>query len=146
MSTPWTRESNPGPFSLCANALPLSHPYGPATRPVPSDALSTIRPRRRGYIRLISRSTSTGSREREGEGGRTKETRNVREMNRKEESASLLLGPFPKIHPRGGRVVNHLGKNILNTRGQDSTLDLPVIGGLIYCEGSALDHVATGTS
>nr|CAD7460708.1 unnamed protein product [Timema tahoe] len=34
-------------------------------------------------------------------------------------------------------------KNTLSTPDRDSNLDLPVIGSLVYCESSALDHAAT---
>nr|CAD7461938.1 unnamed protein product [Timema tahoe] len=46
-------------------------------------------------------------------------------------------------HLRGGRVENQFGKITLSTLYQDSNLDLPVIGNLVYCESSALDHAAT---
>nr|CAD7409543.1 unnamed protein product [Timema cristinae] len=40
-------------------------------------------------------------------------------------------------------MENHFGKTILGTPGRDSNLDLPVIDSLVYCENSALYHVAT---
>nr|CAD7431470.1 unnamed protein product [Timema monikensis] len=40
----------------------------------------------------------------------------------------------------GGRVENHFGKTNLNTHDQDSDLDLPVIGSLVYCENSMLEN------
>nr|CAD7577310.1 unnamed protein product [Timema californicum] len=50
-------------------------------------------------------------------------------------------------HLRGGRVDNHLGEGGRNFSkpDQDSNLDLSVIGSLVYCKSSALDHVATET-
>nr|CAD7443745.1 unnamed protein product [Timema bartmani] len=48
---------------------------------------------------------------------------------------------YPYLH--GGRVENHLGKPTLTTPDRDSNLVLPVIGSLVYCESSALDHAAT---
>nr|CAD7452944.1 unnamed protein product [Timema tahoe] len=47
-----------------------------------------------------------------------------------------------EVHPhlRGRRVENHFGKTTLSTPDQDSNLDLPVIGSLVYYESSALDH------
>nr|CAD7438736.1 unnamed protein product [Timema bartmani] len=38
---------------------------------------------------------------------------------------------------------NHFGKTTLSTPNRDSKLNLPVIGSLVYCKSSALDHVAT---
>nr|CAD7405760.1 unnamed protein product [Timema poppensis] len=51
------------------------------------------------------------------------------------------------LHFRGGRVKYHLGKTTFNTPepDQDSNINLPVIGSLVYCESSSLDHVATET-
>nr|CAD7197122.1 unnamed protein product [Timema douglasi] len=46
-------------------------------------------------------------------------------------------------HLRGGRVETQFGKRPRSTPYQDSNLDLPVIGSLVYSESSALDHVAT---
>nr|CAD7398258.1 unnamed protein product [Timema poppensis] len=46
-------------------------------------------------------------------------------------------------HLRGGRLENHLGKTTLNTPDRDLNLNLPIIGSLVYCESSALDHVDT---
>nr|CAD7452349.1 unnamed protein product [Timema tahoe] len=46
-------------------------------------------------------------------------------------------------HLRGGRVENHLGKATPSSPDQDSNLDLPDIGSLMYCESSALDHATT---
>nr|CAD7403836.1 unnamed protein product [Timema poppensis] len=40
-------------------------------------------------------------------------------------------------------MVSHLGKTALGTPDRDSNLDLPVIGSLVYCESSVLDHAAT---
>nr|CAD7458112.1 unnamed protein product [Timema tahoe] len=42
-----------------------------------------------------------------------------------------------------GRVENHFDKTTSSTPDKDSNLDLPVIGSLVYCESSALDHAAT---
>nr|CAD7458848.1 unnamed protein product [Timema tahoe] len=56
-------------------------------------------------------------------------------------STSSLLEVYP--HLRGGRVGSHLGKTFIST--PDSNLDLPVIGSLVYCESSVLDHAATET-
>nr|CAD7392361.1 unnamed protein product [Timema cristinae] len=39
-------------------------------------------------------------------------------------------------------VENHFGKTTLSTPNQDSNLNLPVIGSLVYCKSSILDHVA----
>nr|CAD7260057.1 unnamed protein product [Timema shepardi] len=47
------------------------------------------------------------------------------------------------LHLREGRVENHFGETTLSTTEQDSSLGLPVIGSLVYCETSALDHAAT---
>nr|CAD7456793.1 unnamed protein product [Timema tahoe] len=49
-------------------------------------------------------------------------------------------------HLCGGRVENHFGRKNLNTPDRDSNLDLPIIGSLVYCESSALDHVASEAS
>nr|CAD7269519.1 unnamed protein product [Timema shepardi] len=35
------------------------------------------------------------------------------------------------------------GKTTLSTPDRDSNLDLPVIGGLVYCENDGLEHAAT---
>nr|CAD7441728.1 unnamed protein product [Timema bartmani] len=44
----------------------------------------------------------------------------------------------------GGRLENHLRKTTLGiSDDQDSNLNLPVIGSLVYCESSVLDHAAT---
>nr|CAD7439946.1 unnamed protein product [Timema bartmani] len=40
------------------------------------------------------------------------------------------------------RVENHFGKTTLSTPDRGSSLDLPVIGSLVYCKSSALDHAA----
>nr|CAD7439514.1 unnamed protein product [Timema bartmani] len=40
-------------------------------------------------------------------------------------------------------MENHFRKFKLKSPDRDSNLDLPVIGSLIYCESSALDHAAT---
>nr|CAD7573701.1 unnamed protein product [Timema californicum] len=49
------------------------------------------------------------------------------------------------LHFRGGIVKYHLGKTTFNTPepDQDSNINFPVIGSLVYCESSSLDHVAT---
>nr|CAD7569618.1 unnamed protein product [Timema californicum] len=44
---------------------------------------------------------------------------------------------------RLGRVENNFGNTTISTPSRDSNLDLPVIGSLVYCESSALDHAAT---
>nr|CAD7417696.1 unnamed protein product [Timema poppensis] len=46
-------------------------------------------------------------------------------------------------HVSEGRVENNLGKTTLGTPDRDSSLGLPVISSLVYCESSALDHAAT---
>ncbi|CAG2061436.1 unnamed protein product [Timema podura] len=46
-------------------------------------------------------------------------------------------------HLRGGRLENHFGGEKISTSNLDSNLQLRVIGSLVYCESSALDHVAT---
>ncbi|CAG2055745.1 unnamed protein product [Timema podura] len=47
-------------------------------------------------------------------------------------------------HLRGRRVENHtVTPPTLGTPDQDSNLDIPVIGSLVYCESSALDHAVT---
>nr|CAD7571661.1 unnamed protein product [Timema californicum] len=46
-------------------------------------------------------------------------------------------------HFRGGKVENHFEKNTLSTPNRDSNLDLPIIGSLVHCESSSLDHTAT---
>ncbi|CAG2066921.1 unnamed protein product [Timema podura] len=50
-----------------------------------------------------------------------------------------------EVYPnsRGGRVGSHFGKNHSQCNRLDSNLDHPVIGSPVYCESSALDHVAT---
>nr|CAD7403358.1 unnamed protein product [Timema poppensis] len=47
------------------------------------------------------------------------------------------------LHLREGRVENPFEETTLSTTEQDSSLGLPVIGSLVYCETSALDHAAT---
>nr|CAD7403763.1 unnamed protein product [Timema cristinae] len=48
-------------------------------------------------------------------------------------------------HLLGEGVENHFGeKNTLSTPNRDSNLNLPIIGNIVYCESSALDHAATG--
>nr|CAD7255744.1 unnamed protein product [Timema shepardi] len=44
---------------------------------------------------------------------------------------------------RGEIVENQFEKTTLCTPERDSNLNLPVIGSLVYCESSALDHVAS---
>nr|CAD7586185.1 unnamed protein product [Timema genevievae] len=68
---------------------------------------------------------------------------------RKHEASPLLTHDSPRrarreVYPnlRGETVENHFGKTTFNTPDQDSNLDLPVIDSLVYCESSALDHVA----
>nr|CAD7195618.1 unnamed protein product [Timema douglasi] len=46
-------------------------------------------------------------------------------------------------HLRGGKVVNNFGNTTLSTPDQNSDLDIPVIGSLVYCETNALNYVAT---
>nr|CAD7445524.1 unnamed protein product [Timema bartmani] len=46
-------------------------------------------------------------------------------------------------HLREGIVENYVEITTLITPDRDSNLDLPVIGSPVYCESSALDHVAT---
>nr|CAD7601875.1 unnamed protein product [Timema genevievae] len=46
-------------------------------------------------------------------------------------------------HLYRGRGEIHLGKPTLSTPDRDSNLDFPVIGSLVYCKSSALNHVAT---
>nr|CAD7423340.1 unnamed protein product [Timema monikensis] len=46
-------------------------------------------------------------------------------------------------HLRGGREGYHFGKTNLGTPERDSNHDSPIIGSLVYCESSALDHEAT---
>nr|CAD7448591.1 unnamed protein product [Timema bartmani] len=46
-------------------------------------------------------------------------------------------------HVSEGRVENNPGKTTLSTPNRDSSLTLPIISSLVYCESSALDHVAT---
>nr|CAD7587043.1 unnamed protein product [Timema genevievae] len=46
-------------------------------------------------------------------------------------------------HLRGGRMGNNFGKTTLSTPDRDSNLNPPVIGSLVYCENSTLDHAAT---
>nr|CAD7425463.1 unnamed protein product [Timema monikensis] len=50
-----------------------------------------------------------------------------------------------EVYPylRRGRLENYFGETTLTTTDQDSNLNLPVIGSLVYCESNALDHVAT---
>nr|CAD7441126.1 unnamed protein product [Timema bartmani] len=47
---------------------------------------------------------------------------------------------YPHLH--GGKVENYFGKTTFITPDRDSNLDLPVIGSLVYCESSALDHTS----
>nr|CAD7442982.1 unnamed protein product [Timema bartmani] len=42
----------------------------------------------------------------------------------------------------GGRVENHFRKTNLSTPDRNLNLNLPVIGSLVYCESSTLDHMA----
>nr|CAD7196132.1 unnamed protein product [Timema douglasi] len=44
-----------------------------------------------------------------------------------------------------GKEKKHLEKTSLSTPDRDSNPDLSVLGGLVYCESSALDHAATET-
>nr|CAD7263882.1 unnamed protein product [Timema shepardi] len=46
-------------------------------------------------------------------------------------------------HLHDGRVNNYFGKTTLSIPSRDSNFNLPVIGSLFYCEGSALDLAAT---
>nr|CAD7444305.1 unnamed protein product [Timema bartmani] len=50
-----------------------------------------------------------------------------------------------KVQPdrRSRALKNNFGETPLCTPDRDSDLDLPVIGSLVYCESSALDHAAT---
>nr|CAD7570215.1 unnamed protein product [Timema californicum] len=54
--------------------------------------------------------------------------------------ANITNALYP--HLREGRVENHFGKN-LSTADRDSNHHLPVIGCLVDCESSVLDHAAT---
>nr|CAD7447648.1 unnamed protein product [Timema bartmani] len=51
-----------------------------------------------------------------------------------------LIGSVPTLARRES------GKTTLSTLDQDLNLDLPVIGSLVYCESSALNHAATEVS
>nr|CAD7604932.1 unnamed protein product [Timema genevievae] len=46
-------------------------------------------------------------------------------------------------HFRRRRVENHFVRATLNTPDRDSNFNLLVIGSLVYCKSSALDHAAT---
>nr|CAD7416765.1 unnamed protein product [Timema poppensis] len=48
---------------------------------------------------------------------------------------------YPRL--RGESERNHLGKTTLSKPERDLNLDLPVIGSLVHCRSSALDHAAT---
>nr|CAD7395876.1 unnamed protein product [Timema cristinae] len=56
-----------------------------------------------------------------------------------------LIGGLEEVylHLCGGRVENHFGKTTFTTPNRDSNLDIPVIGSLVYCKSSVLDHAAT---
>nr|CAD7457790.1 unnamed protein product [Timema tahoe] len=61
-------------------------------------------------------------------------------------SSTAEDGEIEEVYPhsREGRVENHFGgKTTLRTPDRDSNLGLPVIGSLVYCKSSALDHMAT---
>nr|CAD7587697.1 unnamed protein product [Timema genevievae] len=58
------------------------------------------------------------------------------------ESSANFPGLEGVVYPHLRRVENDFGKN-LRTPDQNSNLYLPVIGSLVYCECSALDHEAT---
>nr|CAD7256925.1 unnamed protein product [Timema shepardi] len=45
-------------------------------------------------------------------------------------------------HVRGRGVENHFGKTTLSTLDRELSFDLTVIGSLVYCESSALDHAS----
>nr|CAD7403399.1 unnamed protein product [Timema poppensis] len=46
-------------------------------------------------------------------------------------------------HSHGKRLENKFGLTTLCPPNRDQNLNLPVIGGLVYCESIALDHAAT---
>nr|CAD7462700.1 unnamed protein product [Timema tahoe] len=52
---------------------------------------------------------------------------------------------YKDVYPHflGKRVEDHFGKTTLSTPNRDSNIDLPVIGSLVYCKSSALDHADT---
>ncbi|CAG2062068.1 unnamed protein product [Timema podura] len=52
-----------------------------------------------------------------------------------------LIKVYP--HLRGGRVEHHFVKTPLKTPDGDSNLDHFIVGSLVYCESSALDHANT---
>nr|CAD7462430.1 unnamed protein product [Timema tahoe] len=58
-------------------------------------------------------------------------------------SGTLLSSILANKSSSGGKVENHFGKPPNRTPDRDSNLNLPVIGSLVYCKSSVLDHVAT---
>nr|CAD7585764.1 unnamed protein product [Timema genevievae] len=54
---------------------------------------------------------------------------------------SYLKYVYPHLHQE--KLENHFVKTTLNTPNRDLNLDLSVIGSLVYCESSVLDHAAT---
>ncbi|CAG2057568.1 unnamed protein product [Timema podura] len=62
-------------------------------------------------------------------------------LDRQVQVRLYLKDVYPHLH--GRRVEKLFGKTTLNTADQDSNVNLPVIGSLVFCESSALDHVAT---
>nr|CAD7394683.1 unnamed protein product [Timema cristinae] len=59
-------------------------------------------------------------------------------------SAETCRLPFLEIylHLCDRSMKNHFGKIIFSTPDRDSNLELPIIGCLVYCKSSALEHVA----
>nr|CAD7570523.1 unnamed protein product [Timema californicum] len=57
---------------------------------------------------------------------------------------SSWIGPGrEKDGSSGGRAANHFGgENILSTHDRDSNLNVPVIGSLVHCESSYIDHAS----
>nr|CAD7404539.1 unnamed protein product [Timema poppensis] len=63
-------------------------------------------------------------------------------MQRKADEFALRM---EEVYPHflRGKEENYFGKTTLSTPDRDSNLHLPVIGILIYCESSTLDHVTS---
>nr|CAD7568158.1 unnamed protein product [Timema californicum] len=57
-----------------------------------------------------------------------------------EGDSKALANGGQEVYPESGKPF---WKIVLNTPDQDANLNLPVIGSLVYCESSALDHVAS---
>nr|CAD7427008.1 unnamed protein product [Timema monikensis] len=64
-------------------------------------------------------------------------------VNRPSPGDMLIFVQDMYLHLHEGRVKIHLGKKPLSTPDRATNLVFPVIGNLVYCESSALDHAAS---